>query len=80
MYNRLKKKLDIHTLEVVNKSATSTIVKVAGMIIGMGVSILLGRTLGADGLGVFNLSYRIVSFIMIFCLLILLEGMLYLKI
>ncbi|WP_297092262.1 flippase [uncultured Draconibacterium sp.] len=59
-------KLDIHTLEVVRKSSASTVVKVAGMAIGLGVSIFLGRTLGADGLGIINLSNRIVSLLLVF--------------
>ncbi|MCF6171886.1 MAG: flippase [Bacteroidales bacterium] len=58
-------KLDVHTAEVVRKSAASTVVKVAGMIIGLGVSIFLGRTLGADGLGIINLSTRIVQILLI---------------
>jgi hypothetical protein len=43
--------LDVHTKEVIFKSSASTIVKVGGLIFGVLVSIFLGRTLGAEGLG-----------------------------
>ena len=61
--------LDEHTLEVVKKSFSSTIVKVAGMIIGLGVSVFLGRTIGADGLGIINLSNRVVNILLVVGLL-----------
>ncbi len=61
--------LDAHTAEVVKKSATSTIVKVVGMLIGLGVSIFLGRSLGVDGLGIINLANRIVQLLLIVGLL-----------
>lgn len=72
MIKRVKKKyknLDIHTAEVLKKSFSSTFVKVAGMIVGLGVSIFLGRTIGADGLGIINLSNRIVNIVIIIGLL-----------
>jgi len=62
-------KLDVHTAEVVRKSAASTVVKVAGMLIGLGVSIFLGRTISADGLGIINLANRIVQMLIVFGLL-----------
>lgn len=61
--------LDIHTLEVLKKSSASTVVKVAGMAIGLAVSIFLGRTIGAEGLGIINLSNRIVNIFLIVGLL-----------
>lgn len=61
--------LDIHTTEVIVKSASSTLVKIGGMIIGLGVSIFLGRTLGADGLGIINLSNQTATLVIAFCLL-----------
>lgn len=39
------------------------------MLIGLAVSIFLGRTIGADGLGIINLSFRIVQILMIIGLL-----------
>lgn len=71
IYNTLKIKkqlalIDEHTLEVVKKSSASMVVKVAGMATGMGVSIFLGRTIGAEGLGIINLANRIVSLLIVF--------------
>lgn len=63
------KLLDEHTLEVVQKSSASTVVKVAGMAIGLLVSVLLGRTIGAEGLGIINLSNRIVNILLVVGLL-----------
>ncbi|MEN2283875.1 oligosaccharide flippase family protein [Algoriphagus sp. SE2] len=63
------KGLDVNTKEVVNKSGWSMIVKIVGLIAGFLVSIFLGRTLGAEGLGVLNLSTKIIGVIMVFSLL-----------
>lgn len=63
------KKLDRHTSEVIKKSASSMLVKITGMLIGFAVSIVLGRTLGPDGLGIINLSNRIISICLIFSFL-----------
>ncbi|HET8573278.1 MAG TPA: flippase [Edaphocola sp.] len=63
------KKLDVHTLEVVKKSGSATIVKMLGMIAGLLVSVALGRILGADGLGIINLSNQIVTIVLVFCML-----------
>lgn len=60
--------LDIHTFEVLQKSSASLIVKVVGMVIGFGVSVLLGRTIGPDGLGIINLSSRVVGIAIVFAL------------
>ncbi len=62
-------KIDIHTLEVIKKSTSSSLVKAGGMVIGLGVSVFLGRTLGAEGLGIINLSNQIVAVVLVFCLL-----------
>ncbi|ETN95797.1 flippase [Zhouia amylolytica] len=72
MIQKLKNKLyslDAHTLEVVKKSGASTLVKASGMVIGLLVSVFLGHTLGAEGLGIINLSNKIVSILLIFSLL-----------
>jgi O-antigen/teichoic acid export membrane protein len=61
--------LDIHTLEVLKKSSASLVVKVLGMLAGLAISIILGRTLGAEGLGIINLANRIVAFVLVFLLL-----------
>lgn len=61
--------LDVHTLEVINKSFKSTLVKLIGMVTGLIISIFLGRTIGANGLGIINLSTQISSILIIFSLL-----------
>ncbi len=66
VYSKITKKLDDHTVEVIRKSAASMIVKIMGMTVGLLVSIFLGRTLGADGLGVINLANRIGSLLLVF--------------
>ena len=57
--------LDIHTKEVLKKSISSSIVKVFGILAALVVSIILGRYLGAEGLGVINLANRIAGFLVI---------------
>ncbi|QGY46566.1 oligosaccharide flippase family protein [Maribellus comscasis] len=61
--------LDVHTIEVLRKSSSSMVVKVLGMIVGVFVSIFVGRSLGPDGLGIINLSNRIVSLLLVFTML-----------
>lgn len=61
-------KLDAHTQEVVFKSAASITVKSLGMLATMVFSIVLGRTLGAEGVGIINLSNRIVSLLLVLVL------------
>ncbi|MDC9724260.1 MAG: hypothetical protein PSN34_16035 [Urechidicola sp.] len=61
LLNKPLQSLDEHTLEVVKKSSSSLIVKIIGMIAGFLLSIFLGRTLGADGLGVINLSNSLIN-------------------
>jgi O-antigen/teichoic acid export membrane protein len=41
------------------------IIKVIGMAAGLGVSVFLGRTIGAEGLGVINLANRIVGLLLV---------------
>ena len=67
--NRIKSKLDEHTFEVLSKSTSSALVKILGITASLLLSILLGRNLGAEGLGIINLSNRLITFIMVFCLL-----------
>ena len=61
--------LDLHTFEVVTKSSSSLIVKVVGMVTAFLISIYLARTIGADGLGIINLTFRIVNILIIFGML-----------
>lgn len=65
MLKNITSKLDIHSLEVVEKSLSSIVIKALGVVFGLGLSIFLARTIGAEGLGIINLSNRIVS-IMLF--------------
>jgi len=69
MYNALKSKfsgLDTHTKEVAKKSATSFLVKVIGMVTAFITSVILGRVLGAEGLGIISLSNQLVGTALIF--------------
>lgn len=70
MINIIKRKLsflDIHTIEVLKKSSSSSIVKIFGKLAAFGISIFLGRILGPDGLGVINLSNRLLMFLLAIC-------------
>tara|TARA_B110000902_G_C14294117_1_gene582418 strand:- start:7501 stop:8820 length:1320 start_codon:yes stop_codon:yes gene_type:complete len=72
MFNKLKKKykeLDEHTSEVIYKSIGAIFARGSGMLIALGLSVFLGRTIGAEGLGIISLSNRIASLALIFCLL-----------
>ena len=61
--------LDEHTLEVVKKSSATTIVRGAGMLFGVAISIFVGRLLGAGGLGIINLSNQIVGILLMVTML-----------
>lgn len=63
---RRYKKLDVHTSEVIRKSFLSMIVKLAGMLAVIGISLFLGRNLGAEGLGIISLANRIVALALVF--------------
>lgn len=65
MLKKITFKLDIHSLEVVKKSLSSIVVKALGVVFGLGLSIFLARTIGAEGLGIINLSNRIVSVMLV---------------
>ncbi len=69
MIRSLIKNIDKHTLEVIKKSFSSSIVKTSGMVVGLAVSVFLGRTIGAKGLGIINLSFQIVQILMMVGLL-----------
>ena len=69
MLKKITSKLDINTLEVLNKSISSSLVKISGMMAGVFVSIFLGRFLGAEGFGIINLVNRIVLVIITVALL-----------
>lgn len=59
------KKLDIHTFEVLTKSISSFFVKAGGVLIGLVVSVSLGRILGPDGYGIINLAEKILNILIV---------------
>lgn len=64
---RLKiSKLDEHTKEVALKSSSSLAVKLFGMVATFSTSIILGRAIGPEGLGVVSLANQLVGFVLIF--------------
>lgn len=72
MVEIIKKKLqslDIHTIDVIKKSWPATLVKTGGMVVGLIVSISLGRLLGAEGLGIINLANRIMGIFLVICMM-----------
>lgn len=66
LFNKFKLKLDGHTLEVLKKSSSSSFVKIIGLALSLFLSVFLGRTIGAEGLGIINLSNKIVTFCVVF--------------
>jgi O-antigen/teichoic acid export membrane protein len=60
--------IDSHTMEVLKKSFSSSLVKIIGVITSLAVSLYLGRSLGAEGLGIINLANKIVTLLMVFTL------------
>ena len=58
-------KLDEHTLEVLKKSFSSIIVKVLAVVFGLIVSVTLGKTIGAEGLGIISLANQIVAIVVV---------------
>lgn len=65
MLKKFTSKLDIHSFEVVKKSLSSIVVKALGVVFGLGLNIFLAKTIGAEGLGIINLSNRIVAFMLV---------------
>jgi O-antigen/teichoic acid export membrane protein len=68
--DRIKNKLnlDSNTSEVLKKSVPTAFVKLMGMVLAIIVSVFLGRTLGAEGLGVINISNRLVAILLVVCM------------
>ncbi len=58
--NKFYKNLDIHTAEVFVKSSKSLFIKVLGVFFSISLSIFLARTIGAEGIGVINLTNKII--------------------
>jgi len=69
MYSSLKKfRLDSNISEVSKNAVPTVFVKLAGMIFTIIVSVFIGRTLGAEGLGVINLANRILAVLLVVCM------------
>lgn len=64
-YSRLSKE----TQKVFNKSISSLIVKIFGITFTLLMSVFLGRTIGAEGIGLLSISKQFVGFILMICLL-----------
>ena len=58
-------RLDKNTLDVLKKSISSIVVKIFGMISAFGISVFLGRSIGASGLGVVNLANQIIMVLLV---------------
>ena len=57
--------LDENTIDVFKKSGGVLIVRIPCIIFGFIISIILGRTLGANGLGIFSLTEKITTIVMV---------------
>jgi len=69
MLQKLKSKLDLHTLEVLILSSKSLVVKVFAVIFSVLISLFLGNTIGAKGIGIINLANQVIALILVFSLL-----------
>lgn len=61
----IENKLDKNTIEVIRKSSKSLVIKLLGLSVGFWVSIVLGRQIGPEGLGVINLANRTVGILLV---------------
>jgi len=72
VYQRIKQRyssLGISTKEFLGQVSGTTIVRMGGMALGILISIFLGRTLGASGLGIINLSNQIAGILLMISML-----------
>jgi len=69
MIRKIKSKLDVHTFEVLMKSSKTLLVRISSMILSVVISIFLGNTIGANGLGIINLVNQLMSLILVFSFL-----------
>ena len=63
LINKYKVKLNnnLHFKEILFGSTNTIIIKVLGMLLGLGVTLIISRRFGAEGIGLYNLSVRTVS-------------------
>ena len=67
--NRLLSKLGINNKSLIDDSFNTTLVQIAGFVLGVLTSIFLSRTIGAEGLGIISLSNQIVGILLMLALL-----------
>ena len=67
LFNDFKK--NIFNSDGLKTTFFTSIVKGFGIFFGICLSLFLANNLGADGLGIINLSHRIATILLIFCLL-----------
>ncbi len=65
MLAKIKNKLnkDIHLKELLTGSAVTFILKITGMILGYVVILIISRKYGAEGVGIYNLSLSLMTFL-----------------
>ncbi|NOR54701.1 MAG: oligosaccharide flippase family protein [Sulfurovum sp.] len=65
MLKRLKAKLngDIHLKEILTGSAVTFVLKMSGMLLGYVVLLIISRQYGAEGIGVYNLTLIVMTFV-----------------
>ena len=61
--NKYKVKLNrnLHFKEILFGSANTIVLKVTGMLLGLGVTLIISRKFGAEGIGLYNLSVRTIT-------------------
>jgi len=66
VFQNKKIKLDIHTLKVISNSSKTIIVKIAGMVAGLLISVFLAQTLGPEGIGIINFANGVGIILLLF--------------
>lgn len=62
----ISRRLDVHMLEVVNGAAVAFVLRVLGVGLGFCFNLLLARTIGAEGAGLYFLSLGVASIATVF--------------
>jgi O-antigen/teichoic acid export membrane protein len=61
LITQLYHRLDGHTKEVVNGAASAFVLRIAGAVLSFALSVVLGRMLGANGVGLYFLALSVVT-------------------
>lgn len=72
MIKKLKQRFNnksANSKDLIIGSSTTFLITIAGMISGYILTLFISRIYGAEGIGIFNLSYNIMSFIGMFCMM-----------